>query len=86
MSVFTDHKRCITAFGLVSMKDFLEKAGSHLLTLRGLIYTNKDLFEFGCVVTEAEKYQIVYGSDEVSVTAVVPVKPFWCGTMQFSFS
>ncbi len=40
--------------------------GPRLPTLRDLKYTSKDLFEFGrCVVNQAEKYQIVYGSDEV---------------------
>ena len=56
---------CCETFA-VSMEDFLDQAGPRLPTLRGLKYTSKDLFEFGrCVTSQAEKYQIIYGSDEV---------------------
>ena len=48
------------------MEEFLEVGGPRLPTLRGLKYTSKDLFEFGrCVIHQAEKYQIIYGADEV---------------------
>lgn len=51
---------------IVSMEEFLEQAGPQLPTLRGLKYTSKDLMEFGrCVINQAEKYQIIYGCDEV---------------------
>lgn len=50
----------------VSMEEFLDTAGPRLPTLRGLKYTDPSLFEFGrCVTNQAEKYQIIYGSDEV---------------------
>ena len=49
------------------MEEFLEVGGPRLPTLRGIKYTSKDLFEFGrCVVAQAEKYQIIYGSDQVT--------------------
>ncbi len=54
-------------FLAVSMEEFLEVGGPRLPTLRGLKYTSKDLFEFGrCVIHQAEKYQIIYGADEVT--------------------
>ena len=50
----------------VCMEDFLEVAGPRLPTLRGLKYTSQDLMEFGrCVTAQAERYQIIYGSDQV---------------------
>jgi N-acetylneuraminate lyase len=48
------------------MEEFLDSAGSRLPTLKGLKYTDTDLSEFGrCVTTQAEKYQIIYGCDQV---------------------
>lgn len=48
------------------MEQFLDSAGPRLPTLRGLKYTDTNLFEFGrCVTAQAEKYQIIYGSDQV---------------------
>ena len=51
----------------VSMEEFLDSASSRLPTLRGLKYTDTDLFEFGrCVTNQGEKYQIIYGTDAVN--------------------
>ena len=50
------------------MEEFLDNASSRLPTLRGLKYTDTDLFEFGrCVTNQGEKYQIIYGSDQVNM-------------------
>ena len=54
------------------MEDFLETAGPRLPTLRGLKYTSNNLMEFGrCVTAMAEKYQIIYGSDQVSIVYIM---------------
>ena len=51
---------------LVSMEEFLSAASDRLPTLRGLKFTDKNLFEFGrCVSSNGGRYQVIYGCDEV---------------------
>ena len=51
---------------LVSMEEFLDVASTRLPTLRGVKFTDTNLFEFGrCVTAQEGRYQIIFGCDEV---------------------
>jgi len=54
------------------MEEFLDVASTRLPTLRGVKFSDQNLFEFGrCVTAHEGRYQIIYGCDEVCAAAQV---------------